>query len=106
MIWDQQTFEEIQEMDKNVPVILPIAATEQHGAHLPLATDRLIGEYFAKNLHHTIPEKVLILPSLGIGCSTHHMKFPGTLTLSHETFQNQIIETIESVLKHGFKNMR
>ena len=45
MYWDQLTSPQIAELDKNIPVILPIAAIEQHGAHLPLATDRLIGEH-------------------------------------------------------------
>lgn len=105
MIWDELTYIELENLNKNIPVVLPIAATEQHGPHLPLATDRLIGEHFAKTLHQTIPEKVLILPSVSIGCSTHHMKFSGSLTLSHQTFENQVIETIESVIHHGFKKI-
>lgn len=105
MIWDELTYIEIEKLNKNIPVILPITATEQHGPHLPLATDRLIGEHFAKTLHQAIPEKVLILPTVSIGCSTHHMKFSGSLTLSHQTFENQVTETIESVIHHGFKKI-
>ena len=77
MIWDQLTFQEIEQLDKNIPVLLTVAATEQHGAHLPLSTDRLIGEHFAMTLHQSISDKILILPVLGIGCSHHHMSFFG-----------------------------
>ena len=105
MIWDQLTYVQIEKLDRNIPVLLSISATEQHGAHLPLATDRLIGEHFAKTIHEAIPDKVLILPSVGIGCSTHHMNFSGSLTLSHQTFKNQVVDIIESVIHHGFKKI-
>ena len=105
MIWDHLTSEQIGSVDKNTPVILPIAATEQHGSHLPLATDRMIGEHFASQLHAAAPEKVLILPAVAIGCSDHHMDFPGSLTLSHNTFSLQVEEIITSVIKHGFTNI-
>ena len=102
MIWDQLTSPQIGNLDKNIPVLLPIAATEQHGPHLPLATDRMIGEHFAMKLREAIPDKVLILPTVGIGCSDHHMDFAGTLTHSHESFTQQVSEIINSVIHHGF----
>lgn len=102
MIWDQLTSEEVKDLNKDIPIILPIAATEQHGPHLPLATDRMIGEHFANKIHETIPDQVLILPTVGIGCSDHHMDFSGTLTLSHAVFINQVEQIIKSVAHHGF----
>lgn len=102
MIWDQLTSPEIKSLSKEIPVMLPIAATEQHGAHLPLATDRLIVEHFGQQVHLAVPEQVLILPAIGIGCSDHHMQFPGTLTLSHRTFMQQVEEIVKSVVHHGF----
>ncbi|WP_299555230.1 creatininase family protein [Seonamhaeicola sp.] len=105
MIWDQLTTLELSKIAKHIPVILVMAATEQHGKHLPLATDRLIGEHFANALHKTIPNKVLVLPSISIGCSSHHMDFSGTLTISHDTFIRQVKDIIRSVIQHGFKNI-
>ena len=69
MNWDQLTSPEIDALDRSIPVILPIAAIEQHGLHLPLATDRMIIEYFCQQLHKDIPDKVLILPIMSVGCS-------------------------------------
>lgn len=105
MIWDELTSTQINNLDKNIPVVLPMAATEQHGAHLPVATDRLIGEHFTKSIHHQISDKILILPTISVGCSSHHMGFSGTLTISHDTFIRQTEEIIKSVIKHGFTNI-
>lgn len=105
MIWDQLTSEEVGQLDKNIPVVLPMTATEQHGYHLPLATDRLIGEHFANELNKMMSDKVLILPSVAVGCSDHHMQFNGTLTLKHDTFANQVKDIVSSVVHHGFRKI-
>jgi creatinine amidohydrolase len=105
MIWDQLTSPEIDALGRRIPVVLPIAATEQHGSHLPVATDRMIGAHFAHQLHLALPDQVLILPAVGIGCSKHHMDFTGTLTLSHETFILQVEEIVQSVIHHGFSSI-
>jgi creatinine amidohydrolase len=105
MIWDELTFAQIGELDRNLPVVLILSATEQHGAHLPLATDRMIGEYFGRQLDEAIPEHVLILPAVQVGCSDHHLDFPGTLSLDHSHFAGQTEDVVKSVLKHGFKKI-
>ncbi|WP_276361686.1 creatininase family protein [Daejeonella sp. H1SJ63] len=105
MFWDQLSSKQIQALDKNIPVLLNIAAVEQHGAHLPVATDRMIGEYFSGLLNKELEDKVLILPIAAIGCSDHHMGFSGTLSLSHNTFAALVKDIIQSVLHHGFYNI-
>jgi creatinine amidohydrolase len=52
-----------------------------------------------------MPEQVLVLPVLGIGCSDHHMDFRGTLTLSHQAFIRQVEEIVNSVIRHGFSKI-
>jgi len=105
MIWDQHTSRELELLNRDIPVVLPMAATEQHGAHLPLGTDRMIGEHFANKLNAIIPDQVMVLPAISIGCSDHHMDFSGTLTLSHQTFIHQVEEVVGAVIHHGFKNI-
>lgn len=105
MIWDELTSRQLNEIDRHIPVFLPMAATEQHGAHLPLATDRLIGEHLLKSLQANNPNDLLVLPTISIGCSSHHMDFCGTLTISHNTFIMQVEEILEAVMKHGFTNI-
>ncbi len=105
MYWDQQTSPQIAALNKNIPVVLPIAATEQHGAHLPLATDRMIGEHYCKELNKKIGDKVLFLPTISVGCSEHHTDFEGSLTVQHLTFLNQMTDIANCVVKYGFKNI-
>jgi creatinine amidohydrolase len=105
MIWDELTTVELDELDRAIPVILPIAATEQHGPHLPLLTDRVICEYFCHAVHERLPEQVLILPVISIGCSEHHMTFAGSLTLTHLTFLASASEILNSVVAHGFNSL-
>ena len=102
MIWDQLTSAQFASLDKDMLVVLPMAATEQHGAHLPLATDRMIGEHFALQLHQAMPDQVLILPSVGVGCSDHHLSFLGTLSLNHNTFASIVNDLVMSAYHHGF----
>lgn len=105
MHWQNLTSPALARVDRRAPVLLPMAAIEQHGAHLPLATDRLIGEFLAAELEREIPEQVLILPALAVGCSRHHMDFAGTLTLTHDTFTALALEIMGSVAEHGFRNL-
>lgn len=102
MIWDKLTSLQVAEVDKSIPVILPLTATEQHGPHLPLATDRMIAEHFIYSLNDEMNNEILVLPSMYVGCSDHHMDFAGTLSLGHSTFLSCVKNMVKSVLHHGF----
>ena len=104
MIWDKLTSEETSKINKNLPVIILLCATEQHGPHLPLSTDRLIGEHFTHELDRLAKDKFILLPTIPIGCSDHHMDFEGTLTFRHSTLKKIIEEMVKSMISHGFKN--
>jgi creatinine amidohydrolase len=65
--------------------VVPVGATEQHGPHLPLATDTLIATAVGEAIVARTPGLVLG-PVLALGCSQHHMAFPGTLSLDVPTF--------------------
>lgn len=102
MNWQELTSPALGKIGRRTPVVLPIAAIEQHGPHLPLATDRLIVEHLCEQLNRELKHRVLILPTLAFGCSMHHMDFPGSLTLTHETFLRAAMEILSSAAAHGF----
>ncbi|MBL4895016.1 MAG: creatininase family protein [Emcibacter sp.] len=103
MKWENLTSPKLDKMDRKIPVVLNIGAIEQHGAHLPVVTDALIGRYFTGRLEEELP--LLVLPQVAVCCSEHHMSFTGTLTVRHETFLSYVCDILESVIAHGFTNI-
>lgn len=85
-------------------VVVTFGSTEQHGLHLPLATDSLWGEALGDRVAREL-ENTLLAPALRIGCSEHHMAFPGTITLRKETFAEVVADYCQSLARHGFRNI-
>lgn len=85
--WDAVTTGEARALAERDPVvILPLAATEQHGPHLPLSTDRDIGMGILESAFRRLPAgfPARVLPPVVVGCSPEHARFPGTLSLGPE----------------------
>lgn len=86
---------------KDVEVaIFPTGSTEQHGPALPLGTDHLVAEAFARSLDR--PD-VTVLPTLPVGVSQHHRQFHGTLYVSDGIFEQFVRETLTSAAEHGVR---
>lgn len=87
--------------------VLPVAATEQHGPHLPLSVDQtLVDGVIAAALPHLPAElPVLFLPTQAVGYSPEHQAFAGTLTLSSATAVASWIELGECVARAGVKKL-
>ncbi|MGH3095623.1 MAG: creatininase family protein [Streptosporangiales bacterium] len=103
--WQDLTSARLDLVDRQVPVVLPLAAVEQHGPHLPLATDRLIVEHLCARLDEELGAEVLTLPTVAVGNSTHHRDFPGTLSVRHATLLDQATDVAECVFGDGFHNL-
>jgi creatinine amidohydrolase len=88
-------------------VVLPVAATEQHGPHLPLRVDRvLVDGVIAAALPHLRPDlSALFLPTQSVGLSPEHMRFAGTLTFSNETILRVWTEIAECVAAAGIRKL-
>jgi len=87
--------------------ILPVAATEQHGPHLPVMTDVAIASGMLDLLRERLPPDlgVLVLPTQSVGKSNEHLRSPGTLSLSAETLARVLIETGEGVHRAGLRKL-
>jgi len=84
--------------------IVPCGAVEQHGPHLPLFVDAEIGTRLGAEVALRLG-KTLVAPTIRVGCSQHHMDFPGTLTLQHSTFKAVCFDYCTSLAHHGFKRL-
>jgi creatinine amidohydrolase len=102
------SWSEVAELDRDRTVaVLPTAAVEQHGPHLPLDTDAFlctrVAEESAVRARRDGP--VVVAPTLPYGSSTHHMAFAGTLTLRPVTFLAAVDELCGSFVEHGFRRL-
>jgi len=96
---------DVAALDKNTPVIVPVAALEQHGHHLPLFTDSLLlGEVVRRTLTRT-SSPVLVAPLLWLGNSDHHLDFAGTLSAAPRVYLDLLSGVVENFLMHGFKRI-
>ena len=88
-------------------VILPVAATEQHGPHLPVSTDAAIGEAILRRTAELLPPDadVLILPMQRVGKSDEHLAYPGTLTVSLDTLRALWRDLARSVARAGARRL-
>ncbi len=87
--------------------VLPLAATEQHGPHLPVGTDVMIGEAYLDRVRELLPAKlpVTFLPQQAVGISTEHIDFPGTLTLPTEVALKSWMALGASVARAGVRKL-
>jgi creatinine amidohydrolase len=87
--------------------VLPLAATEQHGPHLPLGTDVMIGEAYLARVRELLPAKIpaTFLPQQPVGISTEHVYYPGTLTLPTEAALKSWMALGISVAYAGIKKL-
>jgi creatinine amidohydrolase len=87
--------------------VLPLAATEQHGPHLPVGTDVLIAQAYLARVRELLPAGIpaTFLPVQPIGISTEHIGFPGTLTLPTDVALKTWMALGESVARAGIRKL-
>ncbi len=82
--------------------LLPTGSVEQHGPALPLGTDMLAAEHFARAIDG--PE-TLVLPTVPIGVSMHHRQFHGTLHVEDLTFESYVYQVLSSLAEHDVRKV-
>jgi creatinine amidohydrolase len=107
--WTTRDFSQLQQQGGigRTIAVLPVAATEQHGPHLPLRVDTALVEgVIAAALPQLAPDlPVLFLPTQAVGLSPEHAAFAGTLTLKAETILRLWTDIGESVAATGVKKL-
>lgn len=104
--WAEKTYSEITEIaerDGSV-LLIPIGSIEQHGHHLPVATDSILVEEIAGLGADWVGDDIpiLVTPTMWSGFSPHHLPFGGTITLEFETILNSVEEIADSAIDNGF----
>lgn len=106
--WSDLSTADFAAIDRSRAIaVLPVAATEQHGPHLPLSVDTdIVNGVVAAALPHLAPElPALFLPTQAVGFSPEHTRFAGTLTLKAETLIRVWTELGECVAASGVKKL-
>jgi creatinine amidohydrolase len=102
------TWKQVEALDKlSTLIILPTAAIEQHGHHLPLATDTLLNNFILGRALELISPQLpaYALAPICYGKSNEHLGFPGTLSVSASTMMAVVRDVAQSVHSSGFKRL-
>lgn len=106
--WEMTWFEIKEGIDSNAGIIIPIGATEQHGPHLPIATDSIVATETAVALAEE--NNLLVALPITYTCKSRPqtgggMNFIGTHGLKGQTFIDMLCQVIQGYMRHGFKRI-
>ena len=106
MLLKNLTWPEVKSLDfDRLIVVFPTGSFEQHGPHLPFTTDTDIVTGIAEAVEQAMPDRVLLLPTLWPGLSTHHMHFPGTMDVPQSVYIQLITELGKSIANMGARRV-
>lgn len=105
MLLTDLTAPEVRALSKDIPVVIPVAALEQHGQHLPVFTDSMLLGEIVRRVSEPLASRVLFAPLLWLGNSHHHLDFSGTLSASPRTYLDLLSDLAENFLHHGFRRI-
>jgi creatinine amidohydrolase len=105
--WQDLPWPAFRDLPADTVAVLPVAAIEQHGPHLPVSVDTTINQGLLTAALACLPSDapVLVLPTQAVGLSVEHTRFPGTLTSSAETLLALWTEIGESVARAGVRRL-
>lgn len=106
LLLEDLTWPEIEEAlhDGYRNIVIGVGAVEQHGPALPLCVDAERGTRLALEVAQRLG-RCLVAPTLRVGCSEHHMGFPGTLTITRATLEALCTDYVTSLVHHGFERI-
>jgi creatinine amidohydrolase len=106
MKFHEMTAPELRKVPRESTVVVaPIAACEQHSRHLPTYTDTILVTAVAEGVEQKLPKQVVLLPTLWLGASHHHLEFGGTLSLDVDMHATVISELLRPLLEDGYQRI-
>lgn len=99
------TWPKVQALSRDTPVVIPVAALEQHGHHLPLFTDSMLLGEIVRRVAEKFHDRVLFAPLTWLGNSDHHLDFAGTLSAPPRVYIDLLNGLAENFITHGFKRI-
>src|SRR5882762_10951233 len=105
MLLQEMTWPEISNLSRDIPVVVPVAALEQHGRHMPVFTDSLLAGEVVRRVGAAMSDRVLIAPLMWLGNSHHHLDFQGTLSASPRVYLDLLNDLAENLITHGFRRI-
>lgn len=92
-------------LSKDTPVVIPVAALEQHGHHMPVFTDSLLCGEIIRRASEKLGDRVLIAPLMWLGNSDHHLDFAGTVSAAPRLYLDLLGGLMDNFITHGFKRI-
>lgn len=105
MLLQELNWSEVDNLSRDLPVLVPVAAVEQHGRHLPVYTDSMLLGEVVRRVELELGKRILTAPLMWWGNSHHHMDFAGTLSASPRVYLDLLNDLTENLLAHGFKRI-
>jgi len=106
MRFHEMTWPELRQVPRDSTlVVAPIAACEQHSKHLPAFTDTILVTGVAEGVEQRLPQQVLLLPSLWMGASSHHVRFGATLSAEVDTHIDMLCDLLTPLLEDGHQRL-
>lgn len=100
--WISLTRDEVSAAAPSAVAVLPVAATEQHGPHLPTVVDTALVTAIATRGCDRATASTVLAPTLPFGASDHHLPFGGTLSLAEAAFRIVVTDLLRSTARAGF----
>ena len=105
MFLSELTWPDVAGLSKDTPVVIPIAAVEQHGHHLPVYTDSMLLTEIVRRVDSAMHDQILVTPLMWLGNSDHHLDFPGTLSAPPRVYIDLLVGLLDNLIMHGFKRL-
>jgi creatinine amidohydrolase len=99
------TWPDVDSLSRDLPVVVPVAALEQHGHHMPVFTDSMLLGEIVRRAGEACDGDALFLPLMWLGNSHHHMDFPGTISAAPRVWLDLLSGLVENVITHGFRRV-